>query len=249
MPMTNNLVELRDVYKIYGEGLESEVRALDGVSLSIRKGEFVAVVGQSGSGKSTMMNVLGCLDIPTRGTYLLDGTDVRELTDKELSHIRNKQIGFIFQQYNLIQSLTVLENVELPLIYQGVNADDRRDLALEALGRVGLANRVKHRPVEMSGGQQQRVAIARAIATKPPIIMADEPTGALDSHTGREVLTMLQQLHAAGNTVVLITHDNSIAVQAQRIIRLEDGHVIYDGDASAPEAVVTPNLAGRGAAG
>lgn len=249
MPMTNNLVELRDVYKIYGEGLESEVRALDGVSLSIRKGEFVAVVGQSGSGKSTMMNVLGCLDIPTRGTYLLDGTDVRELTDKELSHIRNKQIGFIFQQYNLIQSLTVLENVELPLIYQGVNADDRRDLALEALSRVGLANRVKHRPVEMSGGQQQRVAIARAIATKPPIIMADEPTGALDSHTGREVLTMLQQLHAAGNTVVLITHDNSIAVQAQRIIRLEDGHVVYDGDASAPEAVVTPNLAGRGAAG
>ena len=249
MPMAKNLVELRDVYKIYGEGRESEVRALDGVSLTIGKGEFVAVVGQSGSGKSTMMNVLGCLDIPTRGTYLLGGTDVRELTDKELSHIRNKQIGFIFQQYNLIQSLTVLENVELPLIYQGVNADDRQDMALEALARVGLANRIKHRPVEMSGGQQQRVAIARAIATKPPIIMADEPTGALDSHTGREVLTMLQQLHAAGNTVVLITHDNSIAVQAQRIIRLEDGHVIYDGDAGAPEAVVTPNLAGRGMAG
>ena len=156
MPMAKNLVELRDVYKIYGEGRESEVRALDGVSLTIGKGEFVAVVGQSGSGKSTMMNVLGCLDIPTRGTYLLGGTDVRELTDKELSHIRNKQIGFIFQQYNLIQSLTVLENVELPLIYQGVNADDRRDMALEALARVGLANRIKHRPVEMSGGQQQR---------------------------------------------------------------------------------------------
>ena len=155
MPMAKNLVELRDVYKIYGEGRESEVRALDGVSLTIGKGEFVAVVGQSGSGKSTMMNVLGCLDIPTRGTYLLGGTDVRELTDKELSHIRNKQIGFIFQQYNLIQSLTVLENVELPLIYQGVNADDRRDMALEALARVGLANRIKHRPVEMSGGQQQ----------------------------------------------------------------------------------------------
>ena len=163
MPMAKNLVELRDVYKIYGEGRESEVRALDGVSLTIGKGEFVAVVGQSGSGKSTMMNVLGCLDIPTRGTYLLGGTDVRELTDKELSHIRNKQIGFIFQQYNLIQSLTVLENVELPLIYQGVNADDRRDMALEALARVGLATRTKHRPVEMSGGQQQRVAIARAI--------------------------------------------------------------------------------------
>ena len=228
MPMTNNLVELRDVYKIYGEGLESEVRALDGVSLSIRKGEFVAVVGQSGSGKSTMMNVLGCLDIPTRGTYLLDGTDVRELTDKELSHIRNKQIGFIFQQYNLIQSLTVLENVELPLIYQGVNADDRRDLALEALGRVGLANRVKHRPVEMSGGQQQRVAIARAIATKPPIIMADEPTGALDSHTGREVLHFLQELNKEGSTVILITHDNGIAATARRVVRLADGRIIED---------------------
>ena len=146
------LVRLKDVYKIYGEGLESEVRALDGVSLEIDRGEFVAVVGQSGSGKSTMMNVLGCLDVPTRGTYLLDGTDVRELTDKELSRIRNKQIGFIFQQYNLIQSLTVLENVELPLIYQGVNADDRREMALAALERVGLAGRIKHHPTEMSGG-------------------------------------------------------------------------------------------------
>ena len=169
-----NLIELKDIFKIYGEGLESEVRALDGVSLTIQRGEFVAIVGQSGSGKSTMMNVLGCLDIPTRGNYLLDGTDVRELTDTELSRIRNKEIGFIFQQYNLIQSLTVLENVELPLIYQGVRADDRYDLALEALNRVGLSNRVKHKPTEMSGGQQQRVAIARAIATHPPIIMADE---------------------------------------------------------------------------
>ena len=227
MPM-NNLVELRDVYKIYGEGLESEVRALDGVSLTIEKGEFAAVVGQSGSGKSTMMNVLGCLDIPTRGTYLLDGTDVRELTDKELSHIRNRQIGFIFQQYNLIQSLTVLENVELPLIYQGINADDRRELALEALGRVGLAGRIKHKPVEMSGGQQQRVAIARAIATKPPIIMADEPTGALDSHTGREVLHFLQELNKEGSTVILITHDNGIAATARRVIRLADGKIIED---------------------
>ena len=182
------LIQINDVYKIYGEGLESEVRALDGVTLSIDRGEFVAIVGQSGSGKSTMMNVLGCLDIPTRGDYFLDGTNVRELTDKELSHIRNRQIGFIFQQYNLIQNLNVLENVELPLIYQGMNADDRHDMAMEALGRVGLANRVKHKPTEMSGGQQQRVAIARAIATHPPIIMADEPTGALDSHTGHEVL-------------------------------------------------------------
>ena len=222
------LVTLRDVYKIYGEGLESEVRALDGVSLDIDRGEFVAVVGQSGSGKSTMMNVLGCLDVPTRGTYLLDGTDVRELTDRELSQIRNKQIGFIFQQYNLIQSLTVLENVELPLIYQGVGADDRRDMALEALERVGLSGRIKHRPPEMSGGQQQRVAIARAIATHPPIIMADEPTGALDSHTGQEVLHFLQQLNREGTTVILITHDNGIAATARRCVRLADGKIVDD---------------------
>ena len=222
------LVTLKNVYKIYGEGLESEVRALDGVSLDIDRGEFVAIVGQSGSGKSTMMNVLGCLDIPTRGDYFLDGTDVRELTDKELSHIRNRQIGFIFQQYNLIQSLTVLENVELPLIYQGIKADDRYDMAMEALERVGLANRVKHKPTEMSGGQQQRVAIARAIATKPPIIMADEPTGALDSHTGLEVLGFLQQLNKEGTTVILITHDNGIDATARRCVRLADGKIVED---------------------
>ena len=222
------LIELNDVYKIYGEGLESEVRALDGVSLSIEKGEFVAIVGQSGSGKSTMMNVLGCLDIPTRGDYHLNGVDVRELTDKELSAIRNKEIGFIFQQYNLIQSLTVLENVELPLIYQGVNMDDRREMAMEALERVGLAGRVKHRPTEMSGGQQQRVAIARAIATRPPIIMADEPTGALDSKTGLEVLGFLRQLNKEGTTVILITHDNSIAATARRVVRLTDGKIVED---------------------
>ena len=222
------LITLRDVYKIYGEGLESEVRALDGVSLDIERGEFVAVVGQSGSGKSTMMNVLGCLDIPTRGDYWLDGVNVRELSDKELSRIRNRQIGFIFQQYNLIQSLTVLENVELPLIYQGIGADDRHDMAMEALDRVGLANRIRHKPAEMSGGQQQRVAIARAIATRPPIIMADEPTGALDSHTGREVLQFLQQLNREGTTVILITHDNGIAATARRIVRLQDGKIVED---------------------
>ena len=222
------LVTLKNVYKIYGEGLESEVRALDGVSLDIDQGEFVAIVGQSGSGKSTMMNVLGCLDVPTRGDYFLDGTDVRELTDKELSHIRNRQIGFIFQQYNLIQSLSVLENVELPLIYQGIRADDRYDMAMEALERVGLANRIKHRPTEMSGGQQQRVAIARAITTRPPIIMADEPTGALDSHTGLEVLGFLQQLNKEGTTVILITHDNGIAATARRIVRLADGKIVDD---------------------
>ena len=222
------LVKLKDVYKIYSEGLESEVRALDGVSLEIERGEFVAVVGQSGSGKSTMMNVLGCLEIPTHGEYYLDGTDVRELSDKELSHIRNKQIGFIFQQYNLIQNLNVLENVELPLIYQGINADDRREMALEALERVGLSSRIKHRPSEMSGGQQQRVAIARAISTHPPIIMADEPTGALDSHTGKEVLGFLQQLNKEGSTVILITHDNGIAATARRCVRLADGKIVED---------------------
>jgi len=222
------LVELRNVYKIYSEGQESEVRALDGVSLTIEQGEFVAIVGQSGSGKSTMMNVLGCLDIPTRGDYFLDGTDVRDLTDRELSCIRNKQIGFIFQQYNLIQSLSVLENVELPLIYQGIDPIDRREMAMEALERVGLAERYRHKPTQMSGGQQQRVAIARAIATRPPIIMADEPTGALDSHTGLEVLAFLQQLNREGNTVILITHDNGIAATARRIVRLADGKIIED---------------------
>lgn len=222
------LIELRDVYKIYGEGLESEVRALDGVSLDIEKGEFVAVVGQSGSGKSTMMNVLGCLDIPTRGTYHLDGVDVLELSDKQLSRIRNKQIGFIFQQYNLIQNLTVLENVELPLIYQGIDPIDRRELAMQALARVGLADRAQHKPTQMSGGQQQRVAIARAISTRPPIIMADEPTGALDSRTGHEVLGFLQQLNKEGSTVILITHDNGIAATARRIVRIADGKIIED---------------------
>ena len=222
------LIELRNVYKIYSEGLESEVRALDGVSLEIERGEFVAIVGQSGSGKSTMMNVLGCLDIPTRGDYFLNGTDVRELTDKELSRIRNKEIGFIFQQYNLIQDLTVLENVELPLVYQGVSADDRREMALAALERVGLAERVKHRPTQMSGGQQQRVAIARAIAANPSIVMADEPTGALDSRTGLEVLAFLHKLNREGTTVILITHDNGIAATARRCVRLTDGRIVED---------------------
>ena len=222
------LIELRNVYKIYSEGLESEVRALDGVALEVERGEFVAVVGQSGSGKSTMMNVLGCLDIPTRGDYFLDGVDVRELSDKELSRIRNKQIGFIFQQYNLIQNLTVLENVELPLIYQGIDPIDRRELAMEALGRVGLADRAQHKPTQMSGGQQQRVAIARAISTHPPIIMADEPTGALDSRTGHEVLGFLQQLNKEGSTVILITHDNGIAATARRVVRIADGKIIED---------------------
>ena len=226
--MAEHLIELRDVYKIYSEGLESEVRALDGISLTIDQGEFVAVVGQSGCGKSTLMNVLGCLDIPTRGTYLLDGTDVQDLSDGQLSHIRNQQIGFIFQQYNLIQTLTVQENVELPLIYRGIDPIDRKELALEALNRVGLADRRKHYPTQMSGGQQQRVAIARAISTHPPVIMADEPTGALDSRTGQQVLKFLQQLNREGSTIILITHDNGIAATAPRMVRLSDGKVISD---------------------
>ena len=220
------LIELRNVYKIYSEGLESEVRALDGVSLTIDRGEFVAIVGQSGSGKSTMMNVLGCLDVPTYGEYLLDGTDVSELSDIQLSRIRNKEIGFIFQQYNLIQTLSVQENVELPLVYQGFGIDD--EMAIEALERVGLADRRKNKPTQMSGGQQQRVAIARAISTHPPIIMADEPTGALDSKTGHEVLKFLQQLNKEGSTVILITHDNGIAATARRCVRLADGKIIED---------------------
>ena len=222
------LISLKDVYKIYGEGLESEVRALDGVSLEIDYGEFVAIAGQSGSGKSTMMNVLGCLDIPSYGDYFLAGKDVAELSDKQLSHIRNKQIGFIFQGYNLIPSLTAVENVELPLIYQGVSPFDRRDMAMDALERVGLAERAKHLPSEMSGGQQQRTAIARAIAAHPPIIMADEPTGALDSKTGYEVLGFLRQLNREGSTILLITHDNGIAATARRIVRLSDGKIVED---------------------
>ena len=223
------LIRIKDIYKIYNEGRESEVRALNGVSLEIDRGEFVAIVGQSGSGKSTMMNVLGCLDIPTYGEYWLDGTDVTELSDRQLARIRNKEIGFIFQGYNLIQELDALENVTLPLIYQGLPIWDREDRAMEALERVGMADRAHHRPSEMSGGQQQRVAIARAIATHPPIIMADEPTGALDSKTGRQVLEILHSLHEDGSTIILITHDNGIAATAERIVRLSDGHIIADG--------------------
>ncbi len=222
------LIQLQDVYKIYAEDTEAEVRALDGVSVSIDRGEFAAIVGPSGSGKSTMMNLLGCLDIPSYGSYLLDGVDTAELTDNALSRIRNKQIGFIFQSFHLIHSLNALENVELPLIYQGIGPLRRRGIAMEALARVGLSDRAGHKPAEMSGGQQQRAAIARAIVTKPPIIMADEPTGALDSRTGQEVLAFLQQLNREGSTVILITHDGSIAAQARRLIRISDGLIVED---------------------
>ena len=222
------LIDIKNIYKIYNEGKESEVRALDGVSLQIDRGEFVSIIGQSGSGKSTLMNILGCLDIPTYGDYHLDGTDITELTDKQLAHIRNKQIGFIFQGYNLIPALNARENVELPLIYQGLGMDQRYDRAMEALARVGMEDRADHRPAEMSGGQQQRVAIARAIATHPPIIMADEPTGALDSKTGRHVLEILRSLYREGTTILLITHDDGIAATARRVVRLSDGKVVAD---------------------
>ena len=223
-----SLVELRNVFKIYAEGLESEVRALDGVSLTIDRGEFVAIIGASGSGKSTLMNILGCLDIASYGEYYLDGTDVNEKTDRELAHLRNKEIGFIFQGYNLIPALDAYENVELPLIYQGIAPGRRDGMVMEALEKVAMADRYHHRPSEMSGGQQQRVAIARAIATHPPIIMADEPTGALDSRTGQEVLQFLQQLNKEGSTIILITHDNGIAATARRCVRLQDGKIVED---------------------
>ncbi len=240
----NHLIELTDIYKIYHMG-DTDVHALDGVSIHIDKGEFVAIVGQSGSGKSTAMNIIGCLDVPTSGTYFLNGTDVSTMEDDQQAEIRNKMLGFIFQQYNLIPKLTVLENVELPLLYSGMDSTDRRQAALRALDRVGLASKCKNLPAQLSGGQQQRVSIARALAGTPSVILADEPTGALDSRTGREVLSFLQELNREGNTIVLITHDNSIAVKAQRIIRLSDGKVIYDGPADDPRAVVQPHESGE----
>jgi len=221
------LVEIRDVSKIYNPG-ENEVRALDHVNVTIDEGEFVAIIGQSGSGKSTLMNMLGCLDVPTSGSYILHGQNVSELTDNELSDIRNREIGFIFQGFNLIPNLTALENVELPLIYRGVGKSKRVQLSETALEKVGLEHRMDHKPSEMSGGQQQRVAIARAIAQAPPIILADEPTGNLDSHSTQEILAILRELHEDGRTVILITHDNDIAAQAKRVIKIKDGHIESD---------------------
>lgn len=221
------MIDLRDIYKIYGEG-DAEIRALDGISLHVGKNEFVAIVGSSGSGKSTCMNIIGCLDIPTSGTYTLNGTDVSTMSEKELAHIRNRELGFIFQQYNLIPKMTLLENVELPLIYRRVSADERRELAMDALDRVGLADRYKKYPSQLSGGQQQRVSIARALAGNPPVILADEPTGALDSKTGHDVINFLKKLHREGTTIVLITHDNGIAAQIPRVVRIHDGRIISD---------------------
>ena len=221
------LVDIRDICKVYNPG-ENEVRALDHVNLQIHENEFVAIIGQSGSGKSTLMNMLGCLDIPTSGTYMLHDKDVSHMSDNELSDIRNKEIGFIFQGFNLIANLTALENVELPLIYRGVGRKERAKLSETALEKVGLAKRKTHKPSEMSGGQQQRVAIARAIAQAPPIILADEPTGNLDSGSTKEIMEILKGLHEEGRTVILITHDNDIAAQAKRVIKIMDGRIVSD---------------------
>jgi putative ABC transport system ATP-binding protein len=222
-----SLVQINDICKIYNPG-ENEVRALDHVSLEIFPGEYVAIIGQSGSGKSTLMNMLGCLDVPTSGSYYLHGEDVSDMTDDELSEIRNNEIGFIFQGFNLIPSLNAIENVELPLIYRGVDKKTRRKLATESLEMVGLGARMTHKPSEMSGGQQQRVAIARAIAAKPPVILADEPTGNLDSNSSKEIIKTLKALHKEGRTIILITHDDQIAAEARRVVRIKDGQVESD---------------------
>lgn len=222
-----HLIEVRDVYKIYNPG-ENQVNALDGVSITIDEGEFVAIIGQSGSGKSTLMNMLGLLDTPTHGEYYINGKLVDDLTDDQMSAIRNEEIGFIFQGFNLISSLTALENVELPLVYRGMPKQERREISQNALERVGLGGRMNHLPAEMSGGQHQRVAVARAIAARPPVILADEPTGNLDTKSTKEVMAILHELKDEGRTVIVITHDNEIAEEAERVIRIRDGRVVED---------------------
>lgn len=236
-----NLIKLDHVYKIYGEGQENQVNALDGISMEINRGEFVAIIGTSGSGKSTMMNILGCLDVPTRGGYFLEGIPIQEKSPRELELIRSRQISFIFQGYNLIPSLNVWQNVALPMLYQRIPLAERRERAMDALERVDILSKAENRPSQLSGGQQQRVAIARAIATRSPVLMADEPTGALDSKTGIQVLALMRELNAAGTTLILITHDNSIAAQARRSIRLKDGHIVHD---SAWDGVLLGETAG-----
>ena len=240
----HSLITIQEMYKIYNPG-ENEVRALDGVNLSIEREEFVAIIGQSGSGKSTLMNMLGCLDVPTRGKYILNNQDVAHLSDNELSDIRNHEIGFIFQGFNLIANLNALENVELPLLYRGVNRSERIRLAKATLQKVGLEKRMDHKPSQLSGGQQQRVAIARAIAQAPPIILADEPTGNLDSSSSKEIMQILKRLHGEGHTLILITHDNDIAAQAPRIIRMMDGRVVEDTKEKGTEAKSTEQNGGE----
>lgn len=231
------LIDLRDIYKIYQMG-DEEVRANDGISLKIDRGEFVAIVGKSGSGKSTLMNIIGALDVPTEGEYFLGGEDVGIMSDNQLAEIRNQMIGFVFQQYNLLPKLNLLENVELPLLYAGMDNWDRRERAMESLERVGLKEKWKNYPKQLSGGQQQRVSIARALAGNPSLILADEPTGALDSKTGRDVLDFLQKLNKEGNTIIIITHDSAIAKEARRVVRIHDGKINFDGDVEDYAAII-----------
>ena len=235
--MEETLIELKDIYKIYEMG-DEEVRANDGISLTINRGEFVAIVGKSGSGKSTLMNIIGALDVPSSGEYLLGGKDVGSMTDNQLADIRNRMIGFIFQQYNLLPKLNLLENVELPLLYAGASNTARRMRAMASLERVGLAEKWRNLPNQLSGGQQQRVSIARALAGAPSLILADEPTGALDSKTSRSVLDFLKQLNDEGNTIVMITHDSSIAMEARRVVRVHDGKINFDGDVNEYSAIL-----------
>lgn len=235
--MEETLIELKDIYKIYEMG-DEEVRANDGISLTINRGEFVAIVGKSGSGKSTLMNIIGALDVPSSGEYLLGGKDVGSMTDNQLADIRNRMIGFIFQQYNLLPKLNLLENVELPLLYAGASNTTRRMRAMASLERVGLAEKWRNLPNQLSGGQQQRVSIARALAGDPSLILADEPTGALDSKTSRSVLDFLKQLNDEGNTIVMITHDSSIAMEARRVVRVHDGKINFDGDVNEYSAIL-----------
>ncbi len=222
------MIEMHGVSKTYLMG-ENAVHALADINLKVEDHEFIAIIGPSGSGKSTLMNIIGCLDVPDEGNYVLDGDDVSGCSEQELSVIRNQKIGFVFQQFNLLQKLTALDNVALPLVYQRVPANDRKERALKALEMVGLSDRTHHRPNELSGGQQQRVAIARALVTDPALILADEPTGNLDSHSGREIIQILHSLHNEGKTIVLITHDNSVAKEAQRSIRIADGRIVSEG--------------------
>lgn len=228
MTSSSPLIQIEKLCKWYKLGGET-VKALDEVSLTVDRGEFLAIIGPSGSGKSTLMNLIGCLDLPTSGTYLLDGEDIGKLKDQQLATIRNRKIGFIFQGFNLLSRLTALENVELPLVYRGISVKERRTIAYESLEKVGLKDRAHHKPSQLSGGQQQRVAIARALAGQPQILLADEPTGALDSKTGQEVIDILKSLNQAGHTILLITHDLTIAKQAKRIVRIQDGHLMDEG--------------------
>ncbi len=219
------MIDLKDITKIYDMG-SVKVQVLNGISLHVDEGEFISIIGPSGSGKSTLMNIIGCLDVPTEGEYYLDGKEISTYNEKQLSKIRNQKIGFIFQKFNLLPKLTALENVELPLIYRGMNHKERRQRSIDALEKVGLSDRMSHNPTELSGGQQQRVAIARALAGDPPVLLADEPTGNLDSKSGTDVMNLIRQLSSEGKTIVLITHDNEVAKAAQRIITIKDGLIL-----------------------